>query len=165
MRLTLNLLLQTPTSTLSALLVGVDFECFVLEDGYNKTKVYGKTRIPGGLYEITQRREGEKFLQMKRKFGHTFIPYLNNVPGYEWILIHILNTVEETLGCLGVGDGARFVNSKKVFTLTDSTVAYLRLYAKLAAAFKRGDRVFIQINRESDSLKILQTIVNPLGLA
>ena len=51
---------------------------------------------------------------------HYASPELQKVPGRENIRIHILNTADQTLGCIGVGeyigkDGHSLVNSKLAF--------------------------------------------------
>lgn len=117
------------------------FECFTLEDEARTEKVYGETCIPEGRYQITLRKEGGFHQRYSKKFPdfHKGMLYVRNVPGFEFILIHIGNTDEDTAGCLLVGEGA---NSEKNY-ISQSTDAYVSLYKKVIQAFDRGEDVFI----------------------
>lgn len=87
--------------------------CDTLEDTYrdltNEKKVFGKTAIPNGMYEIR--------LNHSPKFGRT-MPYLLNVPNFTYIMIHWGNTVYDTAGCVLVGKKSGYgilKDSKKTF--------------------------------------------------
>jgi len=70
-------------------------------------KVYGKTAIPYGRYRV-KICYSPKF---KRK-----IPFILNVPHFEYIRIHALNWPSETDGCVGVGENkvkGGLINSRK----------------------------------------------------
>ena len=56
MHLTLYRFSESPESTIGLLYEGKYFNCFTLEDQYQKVKVEGETRIPEGLYKVKQRR-------------------------------------------------------------------------------------------------------------
>lgn len=146
MRLHLQLIAQTPNSSLSILTVAGNWICFVLEDGYRQQKVMHETRIPPGVYEIKKRTFGKFFSLYNRKYKHEFVPELLNVPLFSDILMHIGNIVTDTSGCLLVGLGAK--NNGKDFSISDSEAAYLQLYEILKLAFDRGERVEIEISRE-----------------
>jgi hypothetical protein len=66
--------------------------CFTLEPSWNDN-AEGKSCIPAGVY-ICKRVNSPKF-------GDTF--EITNVKDRSHILIHPLNEVEETQGCIGVG--------------------------------------------------------------
>ncbi len=59
-----------------------------------ETKVYGKTAIPCGKYEVV--------LTLSNRFKKT-MPLLLDVPGFTGIRIHGGNTDEDTLGCPLIG--------------------------------------------------------------
>jgi len=134
----------TEQSTIGTLTIDGVFECFILEDqdrGLNdtltleqilKVKVYGKTAIPYGRYEIDW--------TMSARFK-VFMPILLNVKGYAGIRIHKGNTEIDSLGCLLCG------TRKKSNMITESTLATKNLYAKIEAAKKQGQRIFITIVR------------------
>jgi hypothetical protein len=134
----------TEQSTIGTLTIDGVFECFILEDkdrGLNdtltleqisKVKVYGKTCIPYGRYEIDW--------TMSARFK-VFMPILLNVKGYAGIRIHKGNTEIDSLGCLLCG------TRKKSNMITESTLATRNLYAKIEAAKKQGQRIFITIVR------------------
>lgn len=147
MELSLKFIAETPNSTLSALTAGKQFICFVIEDGNRTVKVPGDTRIGAGRYEVKPRKEGKFFNLYSKKFGHEFVPHLQDVPNFTFILIHIGNTVKDTRGCLLVGESAQLF--KKDFVLTGSTIAYKKLYEGLKGAFMIGEKVFITVERDN----------------
>ena len=63
-------------------------------------KVKGKTAIPAGTYRV-QMRVSPKFKDKwyAKPYGGK-MPYLQNVPGWEGVLIHPGNRVEDTEGCI-----------------------------------------------------------------
>ncbi len=93
----------TNESTIGSLTIDGKFECFILEDKDRgltdsmplaeivATKVYGKTAIPYGRYEIDW--------TMSARFK-VMMPILLNVKGYSGIRIHKGNTEIDSLGCL-----------------------------------------------------------------
>jgi len=134
----------TNESTIGDLFIDNLFFCYILEDrdrGLSdalsleqilKVKVYGKTCIPYGRYEIDW--------TMSARFK-VFMPILLNVKGYAGIRIHKGNTEIDSLGCLLCG------TRKKSNMITESTLATKNLYAKIEAAKKQGQRIYITIVR------------------
>ena len=104
-------------------------------------KIYGKTAIPTGTYDIDMNTVSPKF--EKRSWAKPFggkIPRLVNVPGYEGVLIHVGNTSESTSGCLLVGK-----NSVKGM-VTDSSRTFMSLMSKyLLPAKLRGEKISLTI--------------------
>lgn len=116
MQLTLVRTDRQPNYTAGSLFVNGEFFCYTLEDkdrgltsdmsleDIQSKKIYGKTAIPKGVYLIDMNTVSTKFkdrLWAKPYDGK--LPRLLDVPGYEGILIHIGNTVEDTSGCILVG--------------------------------------------------------------
>ena len=152
MHIQVKYLLETPNSTLSALVIEGAFFCFTLEDGYRKTKVPGETRIPEGVYTVKARKEGKFYTRLKQRLKHSFVPWLINVPGFEYILIHPGNFTADTRGCLLVGDMVgRDLNGD--FFLKNSTPAYERLYRVIEGAFSRGETVEVEVLRAGAELE------------
>jgi hypothetical protein len=132
----------TDTSTIGELSINGVFECFVLEDTDRGlidtmsiaeivgTKIYGKTAIPYGRYEIDW--------TMSARFK-TMMPILKNVKGYEGIRIHKGNSEIDSLGCLLCG------TKKASNRITESTAATNKLYVKIAEAKIKGQRIYITI--------------------
>ena len=76
---------------------------FTLEDDYDDVKVKGHTRIPAGEYEIILRKAGTIYEKYVKRFGSIMkgMPWLQNVPNYEYVYIHCGNTEKDTSGCIG----------------------------------------------------------------
>ena len=85
---------------------GINFLAYTLEDEYRKKKRSKETRIPAGTYEIKLRDEGGFNQRYSKKYSriHRGMLHIINVPGFEYILIHVGNSDEHTAGCLLVGD-------------------------------------------------------------
>ena len=114
------------------------FECHTLEDtdrGLEKggEKVYGKTAIPKGKYNM--------ILTYSNRFKQ-ILPLIEDVPNYSGIRIHKGNTSANTEGCILVGNknsshGDDFIGSSKV--------AFEHLMPQLIAAKGRDEEVTIEI--------------------
>lgn len=116
---------KTDESTIGELIIAGTEQpfCFVLEDKVRTgPKVYGKTAIPAGKYEIV--------ISYSNRFKK-YLPLLINVPGFEGIRIHPGNTAIDTEGCLlpGFTKGENFVG--------DSRKAFNALFAKMKAVEKK----------------------------
>ena len=130
MELTLNRTIKTEVSTIGELFVNGIKECFTLEDvERNGLKVYGKTAIPKGRYEVV--------VTFSNRF-QKLLPLLLNVPNFEGIRIHPGNKAEDTEGCLLVG-----VLKDKNF-IGQSKLAFNQLFKKLVNANKK-EKIFINI--------------------
>lgn len=103
-------------------------------------KVYGKTAIPKGRYEV-------KMTCSKKFAGRAwaiptdgYVPEICDVPGFSGIRIHPLNTAEDSLGCIGIGK-----NDKKGW-ISSSTLYYRNLVDNyIIPALRRGEQIFITI--------------------
>jgi hypothetical protein len=69
------------------------------------------------------------------------MPILLNVIGWSGIRIHSGNSELDSLGCLLCG--TRKITNR----ITESTIATNKLYAKIEAAKKQGQRIYITIVR------------------
>lgn len=132
-------------STLGLLLIDGSFECYTLEDEYRAEKVAGETRIPAGIYALELRTFGGFHTRYLNKYGSDFhkgMLEVMNVKGFTDILIHKGNTDDDTAGCLLVGDGANNNQTKDGF-VSNSGLAYERLYPKIASELLAGKKVTI----------------------
>jgi len=107
------------------------FQCYTLEDQNNEPKIPGETRIPPGRYEIKFRNEGGMIQRYKKRFPwHEGMLWLQDVPEFQFIYIHVGNKDDDTDGCILVGDG-QVSNVIERGQVTNSVVAYKRLYEKI----------------------------------
>lgn len=107
MRLRLKRIAKRTEYTIGKLYVDGNYFCDTLEDTdrglrqdmslseIKEIKEMHRTAIPAGRYDIT--------VTYSPKFGRQ-LPRLQNVPGFEGILIHRGNTSQDTSGCILVGE-------------------------------------------------------------
>lgn len=146
--LTLVRFLHGSDSTLGELFVADDFFCFVCEDERRAVKVEGETRIPAGRYQILLR---EEWSPMNRRYAarfgfHCGMLWLQDVPGFEWVYIHVGNTDDDTAGCLLTGFAAGTCDGGG--QVMRSVEAYSELYPVLVEAIQSGVDVFIIVRDE-----------------
>lgn len=143
---TLTITLQRVQSykdySLGMLYINGVLQCFTLEDEKRSVKVWGETRIPAGVYNITLRTVGGLHNKYSQRFyNHKGMLWLRNVPNFEYILIHVGNDDDDTAGCILVGDthsvGQNFIGN--------STKAYERIYPVISAALIAGKQVRINV--------------------
>lgn len=125
--------------------LGKRFLCYTLEDEHRALKVKGETRIPEGRYEIKLRKEGGFHSRYDKKYAgmHKGMLHVQDVPGFEWILIHTGNTDEHTAGCLLVADTQHNNVVVKDGFIGQSVNAYKRIYPPIAKAIENGEDVYI----------------------
>lgn len=134
------------TYTISDLFINDVIFCQMLEDQdrglmfqmpleeIKKIKVWGKTAIPTGVYEMVF-NYSDKF---KRE-----LPLLLDVPGYAGIRIHEGNFSENTDGCLLPGkEGKRMV--------TNSVATLKKLLPILKAASKK-EKIYVFVTTNYDT--------------
>ena len=125
---------------------GMEFLCYTLEDEKRDQKVMAETRIPSGTYNILLRKEGGFHARYTKKYGnmHKGMLHLQDVPNFQWILIHTGNTDEHTAGCLILGDSQENNILVKDGFIGRSTQAYKRVYPIIASALESGEEVTIE---------------------
>lgn len=130
------LLLRQPSAagaTIGELLLDGQHQCWTCEDVVRPPgeKVYGQTAIPAGTYQVK--------IGWSPKFGRD-MPRLQDVPGFEGILIHWGNTSADTDGCILVG------RQKAAASVLESRLAFDSLYPLIEAA----DDCWIEIRNPED---------------
>lgn len=139
-------------TTLGALFVNGIFNCFIVEDQQQTRKVWGEMRIPEGEYDVSLRRSGGFHNRYNVKFAdmHDGMLCIHNAPDwkiikgditFQYVLIHIGNTDEDTAGCLLPNTS---VNSATMRG-SGSTTAYKKLYPVVKDALLLGEAVKIRI--------------------
>lgn len=142
MKLKVARLYDNSDSTLGIFSINGKPEAFGLEDEKRDVKVKKETRIPEGVYEVKLRTEGTHHEKYKAKYGdkHHGMLHITNVPNFQYILIHVGNTDEDTEGCLLVGLTADLAAG----TIGSSTLAYEKIYNIIAPELVAGGSVFIE---------------------
>ena len=152
MKLELRRVAKKPTYTIGKLYIDGVYFCDTIEDTdrgltqnmplkeITKKKVYSKTAIPSGTYEVVLNVVSPKYSQ--REFYKTNcnggrVPRLLNVPGFSGVLMHVGNTAADSAGCLLVG------KNTKVGMITNSKDTFLRLYKTLKQS---KDKITIKIS-------------------
>lgn len=149
MELELRRIARKETYTIGKLSIdGEDF-CDTIEDRdrdlsqempehkIKEIKVYGQTAIPTGRYKVDMNTVSLRFKE--RSWAKPYdgkLPRLIGVPGFEGVLIHPLNTAQESSGCIGPG-----INSI-VGRVMNSTATFHSLMKRLLAA---KDDIYISI--------------------
>lgn len=138
MRILVDRFLSDDDATLSRVAINGRFQCFGLEDEYRAEKLPGETRIPAGLYDVGLRVVGGFNRRYGLKFPgfHEGMLQVLDVPGFDYILIHVGNTDEDTAGCLLVGQGC---NTGGELRVASSTAAYKAFYSKVIDAARADD--------------------------
>lgn len=135
MELKLNRIFLGSSATIGELYVDGEHIADTLEDRVRPEgeKVYGKTAIPEGTYEMV--------LSYSPRFKK-ILPEILNVPNFTGIRIHSLNKAEESEGCIGVGEW----NGKDTNWISNSRIAFNELMSLLQKAANNKEKITITIN-------------------
>lgn len=135
MELKLNRIFLGSSATIGELLVNDKHLCDTLEDKVRPEgeKVYGKTAIPEGTYEV-KLTHSPRFKKI--------LPEILNVPNFSGIRIHSLNKAEESEGCIGVGEW----NGKDTNWISNSRKTFDKLFKLLETANKNKEKITITVN-------------------
>lgn len=152
MKLTLKRIALRDTYTIGRLYVDNHYFSDTIEDvvrDLNKDgdlnddgegKVYAKTAIPYGRYEITMKVKSPKFSQRSAyNWCSGYLPRLLNVPHFEGILIHAGNSADSSAGCLIVGE------NKIKGQVVNSMATLKKLVPMLKRASDNGEKIWISI--------------------
>tara|TARA_Y100000588_G_scaffold371516_1_gene442889 strand:- start:1274 stop:1861 length:588 start_codon:yes stop_codon:yes gene_type:complete len=139
------------------------FECYTLEDQYQAVKVMHETCIPEGTYDIKFRKTGGFHARYSERYknAHYGMLHIQDVPGFEYILIHTGNTDEHTSGCLIVGDTQQDLDVNFNGFVGSSAVAYKKMYAKVANQLLQGKKVTIEYSKIDLDGKELSNTASP----
>ena len=153
-------------ATNSLLFIDGVFECYGLEDEVRDVKVYAETAVPLGEYEIKFRTVGGFHTRTKAKYDskygegwHLGMLELQDVPNFEFILVHSGNTDESTAGCYLVGNTQQDLDVSKDGFIGSSRVAYEKMYPKVRDALVAGKKVTIKYSNINLN-EIIQEVVS-----
>lgn len=134
MELKLNRIFLGSSATIGELLVNDKYLCDTLEDRVRPEgeKVYGKTAIPEGTYEMV--------LSYSPRFKK-ILPEILNVPNFTGIRIHCGNSSADSSGCILVGTW----DGEKEDWVSDSKIAFNKLMSLLEEATNNKEKVTITV--------------------
>lgn len=134
MELTLNRIFLGSSATIGELLINDKHLCDTLEDRVRPEgeKVYGKTAIPEGTYEV-KLTHSPRFKKI--------LPEILNVPNFSGIRIHTGNSSKDTEGCILVGTW----DGEKEDWVGNSRIAFDELMALLEKATNNKEKVTITV--------------------
>jgi hypothetical protein len=149
MKLTLKRYSDNGKSTLGLLFLNDEFFCYALEDAHHDEKIAGKTRIPAGEYKIILRNDGLLHSKYSKRYApiHKGMLWLLDVPGFEYIYIHVVNNHTHTKGCILVGNRSSNNRIEQGF-VAHSGHCYEKLYPLVAKPISEGEHVSILIEDE-----------------
>lgn len=141
MKMLLKRIARKSTYTIGRLYLDGQYFCDTLEDAdrdldwnmsldeIKEKKVYSKTAIPTGMYKVNMNVISSRFKDRSwaKPWGGK-IPRLEDVPGYEGVLIHPGNDDSDTSGCILVGD------NKEVGKVLNSVATFNKLMQVLTKA-------------------------------
>ncbi|WP_128547161.1 DUF5675 family protein [Larkinella soli] len=147
MEITITRKIFSESATISDVMIDGQFCGHMLEDrdrglysrmplfAIQQAKVYGKTAIPTGRYEMA--------VTFSNRF-QKYLPLLMNVPGFEGVRWHPGNYADDTEGCQlpGLGFARNMV--------TDSRSAFDRWFFRIRSAIKTG-KVFVTVERNQEA--------------
>lgn len=134
MELKLNRIFLGSSATIGELLVNDKHLCDTLEDRVRPEgeKVYGKTAIPEGTYEV-KLTHSPRFKKI--------LPEILNVPNFSGIRIHTGNSSKDTEGCILVGTW----DGEKEDWVGNSRIAFDELMDLLEEATNNKEKVTITV--------------------
>lgn len=152
MELKLDRKYKKPNYTIGKLYINDKYFCDTIEDAdrglkdsmseaeIKLKKVYSKTAIPTGTYEIIMNTISPKFKNRSwaKPYGGK-LPRLLNVKGFDGVLIHVGNKPEDSLGCILVGKN----NIKG--QVTESTITFNKLMKELLQAHLKKEQITITL--------------------
>lgn len=145
---------KKPAYTIGKLYINGTFFCNTMEDkdrGLSQSmqlykiqslKKAGVTAIPTGTYNVRMDIVSPKYSQKAwyvTNCNGAKVPRLENVPGFEGVLIHTGNTAADSSGCILVG------KNDVQGMVTKSKDYFLKLYNTMYSAYKKGEKITIVI--------------------
>lgn len=134
MELTLNRIFLGSSATIGELYIDKKYIADTLEDRVRPEgeKVYGKTAIPEGKYEI-ELTHSPRFKKI--------LPEILNVPNFSGIRIHTGNSSKDTEGCIIVGTW----DGEKEDWVGSSKIAFDKLMSLLEEATNNKEKITITV--------------------
>ena len=108
-----------------------------------RIKVQDQTAIPTGRYRVTL-RDSPGFKRL--------LPWLRDIPGYEYVYCHPGNWIRETRGCLL--PGLTWGKEDGEYCARDSRKAFNPLYQQIVDALARKEEVWWEVVNDYDQITL-----------
>jgi hypothetical protein len=133
--------------TYGLLFIDGEVQAFTLEDEKRLKKVSGETRIPAGRYEIKFREvlSGLTKTYRDRFPDFTWHLWLQDVPGFNYVYIHIGNTDDDTEACVLVANTCDLTPPTSSGFIGESTDCFKKIY-KIIGTTLRLNKESVHIN-------------------
>jgi len=152
MKITVKRVATNADETYGLMTVDGELFCHTLEDAHHLVKIPDKTCIPAGEYKVGVRpvSDGKVNARYKKKFEvmHRGMLWLQDVPGFTWIYIHMGNTHKHTSGCILVAAQC-LIGEDGNIVVQRSESAYTRLYRHVIDAAESGDLTIEVIDNDN----------------
>ena len=132
MKLTLQRNESQGNATIGTINADGEFVCYSIEDVIRDTKIFGRTAIPAGEYQVV--------ITYSPHFQRD-LPVLINVPEYSGVRIHPGNTSADTEGCLLPGTSV----ADDQQSVAQSKLAFDKVFNLIQSALDSGQQVTINI--------------------
>jgi hypothetical protein len=98
-------------------------------------KIWGKTAIPVGIYEVTMRWSPN---------FRAYLPYITGIPGFDLVMFHIGNWHTDTDGCLLPGRGYQMQENGD-YMVTDSGTVIKPLVKLISDTVDSKERIWLHV--------------------
>lgn len=119
--------------------IGFHYAC--LEDPVRDEKIPKITAFQEGVYKLGI-REVESPLTLKYRDRFDWFEFhieIQGVPEYKYLYIHVMNTAEDSDGCVGIG------MSRGKDRINSSVSAYTDFYERVYPLLKSGEKIWLHV--------------------
>lgn len=114
-----------------------------LEDAFHPVKIRARTRISAGTYTLGFHQSPRFGASYRKRLVANGISYrgmihIRGVPNFEWVLIHCGNTVDDTDGCILVGESVIQTTNGMYIPGGQTWPAFFLIYPIIASAIEQG---------------------------
>jgi hypothetical protein len=137
---------KSAESMIGAMYLNGEFQGFTLEDPTREQKIEKVTAIPDGVYNLGLRKADSGMTKKYRAKYDWFKWHLwiQGIPGFEYVYIHVGNKTEDSDGCILLGDQPKNNVTQKGW-VGNSTNTFSNFYKKVFPRLENGESATIII--------------------